>query len=59
MESLFLLVPLSLVLIGLLAWILYWSVKSGQFDDLSGPGQAILMDDDTPKSQSTRDQSHK
>ena len=47
MESLFLLIPLSLVLVGVLAWILRWSVKSGQFDDLDGPGQAILMDDDT------------
>jgi len=49
MESLFLLIPLSLVLVGVLAWIFRWSVKSGQFDDLDGPGQAILMDDDTPK----------
>ena len=49
MESLFLLIPLSLILVGVLAWILRWSVKSGQFDDLDGPGQAILMDDDTPK----------
>ena len=49
MESLFLLIPLSLVLVGVLAWIFRWSVKSGKFDDLDGPGQAILMDDDTPK----------
>jgi cbb3-type cytochrome oxidase maturation protein len=38
MESLFLLIPISLLLIGLLAWIFYWSVKAGQFDDLEGPG---------------------
>lgn len=50
METLFLLIPISLLLIGLLAWIFYWSVKAGQFDDLEGPGEAILMDDDTPKS---------
>ena len=50
MVSLFLLIPISLVLIGLLVWILNWSIKSGQFDDLDGPGEAILMDDDTPKS---------
>jgi cbb3-type cytochrome oxidase maturation protein len=48
MESLFILIPLSLLLVGLLAWILSWSVKSGQFDDLDGPGQSILMDDDAP-----------
>ncbi len=49
MESLFLLIPLSLILVGVLAWILRWSVKNGQFDDLEGPGQAILMDDDAPQ----------
>lgn len=48
MESLFLLIPISLVLVGLLVWILNWSIKSGQFDDLDGPGEAILMDDDSP-----------
>ena len=51
MESLFLLIPISLLLISLLAWIFYWSVKAGQFDDLEGPGEAILMDDDTPSSE--------
>jgi len=49
MESLYLLIPLSLILVGLLAWILHWSIKSGQFDDLDGPGQSILMDEDTPR----------
>jgi cbb3-type cytochrome oxidase maturation protein len=49
MESLYLLIPISLVLVGLLVWIFSWSIKSGQFDDLEGPGQAILMDDDIPK----------
>jgi cbb3-type cytochrome oxidase maturation protein len=59
MESLFLLIPLSLLLVGLLAWILHWSVKSGQFDDLDGPGQSILMDDDAPKSHQVSDHSQK
>ena len=48
MESLYLLIPLSLVLVGVLAWILRWSIKNGQFDDLDGPGHAILMDEDAP-----------
>ena len=55
MESLYLLIPISLLLIGLLAWIFFWSVKAGQFDDLEGPGEAILMDDDTPQSKSMYD----
>uniref|UniRef100_B1XVU8 Cytochrome oxidase maturation protein, cbb3-type n=1 Tax=Polynucleobacter necessarius subsp. necessarius (strain STIR1) TaxID=452638 RepID=B1XVU8_POLNS len=59
MESLFLLIPLSLVLIGLLVRILSWSIKSGQFDDLDGPGEAILMDDDVPKPQKVSKHSQK
>jgi len=48
MESLLLLIPLSLLLIAFLAYLFYWAVKTGQFDDLNGPGEAILMDDDAP-----------
>jgi len=59
MESLFLLIPLSLVLVGLLAWILRWSIKNGQFDDLDGPGHAILMDDDTPSTKEVSEHSQK
>lgn len=52
MESLYLLIPLSLALVAFSAWLLHWSVKSGQYDDVNGPGQAILMDDDAPASTS-------
>jgi cbb3-type cytochrome oxidase maturation protein len=57
MESLFILIPLSLLLVVLLAWILHWSIKSGQFDDLNGPGESILMDDDVPVSQKVSEHS--
>ncbi len=46
MESLYLLIPLSVLLIGGVLWLLWWSVGSGQFDDLEGPAHRILMDDD-------------
>ena len=59
MESLFLLIPISLVLVGLLVWIFSWSIKSGQFDDLEGPGQAILMDDDAPQPHKVSEHSQK
>jgi cbb3-type cytochrome oxidase maturation protein len=59
MESLFILIPLSLLLVALLAWILHWSVKSGQFDDLNGPGESILMDDDVPKPQKVSEHQQK
>jgi cbb3-type cytochrome oxidase maturation protein len=48
MDILILLIPLSLVLVGAIAWIMLWAVKSGQFDDLEGPGHSVVMDDDTP-----------
>jgi len=48
MESLYLLIPMSLVVVAFIVFILYWSVRNGQFEDLEGPGHAILMDDDTP-----------
>ena len=49
MESLYLLIPMSLVVVAVIVLILYWAVKSGQFEDLEGPGHSILMDDDAPK----------
>jgi len=48
MEILYLLIPLSLVLVGIIIWIFLWAVRSGQFDDLEGPAHQILMDDDDP-----------
>jgi cbb3-type cytochrome oxidase maturation protein len=47
MEIIYLLVPLSLVLIGVIVWAFFWAVRSGQFDDLEGPAHRILMDDDS------------
>ncbi len=49
MEILYLLIPLSVVLVFLIGAVFWWSVRSGQFDDLEGPGHRILMDDDRPK----------
>lgn len=46
MESIYLLIPLSVLLVFVIAVIFWWSVKSGQFEDLEGPGFRILMDDD-------------
>lgn len=48
MEIIYLLIPLSLVLVGLIVWVFFWAVRSGQFDDLEGPAHRILMDDDGP-----------
>lgn len=49
MESIYLLIPISVILVFGIAVAFWWSVRSGQFDDLEGPGFRILMDDDLPK----------
>ncbi|GAB2791635.1 hypothetical protein GCM10027040_17170 [Halomonas shantousis] len=46
MNILYLLIPLSLVLLGLAVWTFFWAVKSGQFDDLEGPAHRILFEDE-------------
>lgn len=43
---LFILSGVFVVLILLGVW---WSIRSGQFDDLEGPAARILMDDDDPR----------
>jgi len=48
MEILYLLIPLSLVLVAIIIWVFLWAVRSGQFDDMEGPAHQILMDDDRP-----------
>lgn len=45
MEALFLLIPLSLIFIGLIGVVLYWAVRTGQYDDLERPGHDLLLDD--------------
>jgi len=49
MESLYLLIPLSVLLVFIIGFLFWWSVKSGQFDDMEGPAYRMLMDDDDPQ----------
>ena len=47
MEILLLLIPVSVLLVFVIGAVFWWSVRSGQFDDLDGPAHRILADDDT------------
>jgi cbb3-type cytochrome oxidase maturation protein len=47
-ESLFLLIPLSVALVLLIGVVLAWAVLSGQFEDLEAEGRRILDDTDRP-----------
>ncbi len=42
MDALYILIPLSLVLVLGIGAVLAWSVLSGQFDDLDAEGRRIL-----------------
>ncbi|KAA0011761.1 cbb3-type cytochrome oxidase assembly protein CcoS [Billgrantia pellis] len=46
MTILYLLIPLSLILLGLAVWAFFWAVKNDQFEDLEGPAHRILFDED-------------
>ncbi len=46
MEALYLLIPLSLVLVAVAIWVFFGAADSGQFDDLEGPALRVLRDDD-------------
>ncbi|MGY1409623.1 MULTISPECIES: cbb3-type cytochrome oxidase assembly protein CcoS [unclassified Luteimonas] len=45
MRILLLLVPISLVLLGVAVWAFVWAVRRGQFDDLDTPALDILRED--------------
>lgn len=48
MEVIYGLIP-GMILLGLvMVGVLFWATRSGQYDDLEGPANRILMDDDDP-----------
>jgi len=49
MEALFMLIPIALGVMIIIAIAFVYTVKSGQYDDLEGPAYRILMDDDDPR----------
>jgi cbb3-type cytochrome oxidase maturation protein len=59
MESLALLVPLSVALVFLIGWAFWRALASGQFDDLERPAQDVLADDDRPKKGSEQFSGHR
>jgi cbb3-type cytochrome oxidase maturation protein len=45
MESLYLLIPISVILVFVIGLLFWWSLRNGQYDDLEGPAYRLLMDD--------------
>ena len=55
MDILYLLIPISLIFVAIIARVFIWSVKSGQYDDMEGPAHEILMDNDSIQSAEAAD----
>lgn len=49
MSILYLLIPLAMLFALVVGLVLFWAIRSGQYDDLQGPAHRILMDDDDPR----------
>lgn len=52
MESLYILIPIAIVLVCIAVAIFLWAVKSEQFEDLERQGHSILFDEELPKKKS-------
>lgn len=46
MASLYLLIPIAILLVCIAVAVFIWAVKSDQFEDLDRQGSEILFDDD-------------
>ncbi|WP_428772477.1 cbb3-type cytochrome oxidase assembly protein CcoS [Vibrio sp.] len=46
MESLYILIPIAIVLVCVAVAIFLWAVKNEQFEDLERQGHSILFDED-------------
>jgi len=46
MRILLILIPLSLLVLGVAVWAFFWAVRSGQFEDLDAPAWRVVLDDD-------------
>lgn len=54
MSILYLIIPVSILLVIAIVWFFLWAVRSGQFDDMEGPAHRILMDDDLTEPRAVR-----
>ena len=49
METIFVLLPLALLIAAIAVGFFIWAAKTGQFDDLETPAIRILFDDEEPR----------
>lgn len=49
METIFVLLPLALLIAAIAVGLFIWAAKTGQFDDLDTPAVRVLFDDEEPR----------
>lgn len=49
LTTLLFLLGVTLLFVGIAAAGIFWAIRNGQYDDMEGPAQRILMDDDDPR----------
>ncbi|MHB1677650.1 MAG: cbb3-type cytochrome oxidase assembly protein CcoS [Sulfuriferula sp.] len=47
-STLIFLLAMTMIFIAFMVIGILWAIRSGQFEDMEGPAQRILMDDDDP-----------
>lgn len=55
METIFVLLPLALLIAVIAVGCFVWAARSGQFDDLETPAVRILFDDEEPRPSGAHD----
>jgi cbb3-type cytochrome oxidase maturation protein len=55
METIFVLLPLALLIAAIAVGCFVWAARSGQFDDLETPAVRILFDDEEPRRPAAHD----
>ena len=49
LQSIYLLIPLSIVLLAAAIWAFFWAVNRGKFDDMDESARAALEEDPLPE----------
>jgi len=54
-ETIFVLLPLALLIAAIAVGLFIWAARTGQFDDLETPAVRILFDDEAPRRREASD----
>ena len=46
MDSIYFLIPITVLILAIAIWVFLWEVNNDQFDDMDSPASRILFDDD-------------